>query len=114
MKPLPLRPVRRLGFFVIAFVVLLAVAPARAQAQDAGERITSFDFVATIEDDGDLAVQETITYDFDCLRWALISCRRFSKYSRRSYSRSWPSAVRFRNSVLSATDLGREEKFRYN
>ena len=45
-------------------LVVLAATPAHAHAQTTGERITSFDFQATIEDDGDLVVREVITYDF--------------------------------------------------
>jgi hypothetical protein len=55
--------VRRLGVLLLAVAFLLGfAAPARAQL--GGERITRYDFAATIEDDGDLAVVETITYDF--------------------------------------------------
>src|SRR5688572_25246403 len=52
----------RLVGVVFALVVLVAT-PAHAQTS-AGERITAFDFQATIEDDGDLLVREVISYDF--------------------------------------------------
>lgn len=54
-------PVTRFVAVVFALAVLLATP---AHAQSSGERITSFDFAATIEDDGDLVVEETIVYDF--------------------------------------------------
>jgi uncharacterized membrane protein YgcG len=53
--------VRRFGFLVFALVLVLA-SPARAQST--GERITSYTFDARIADDGELAVTESITYDF--------------------------------------------------
>jgi uncharacterized protein (TIGR04222 family) len=46
----------------VLLVVLGAAAP--ASAQGFGERISSYDIDLSIEDDGDLLVQETIEYDF--------------------------------------------------
>jgi len=50
-----------LPLFALAAVVF--VAPA-ARAQTAGEHITRYDFAATIQNNGDLAVHEAIEYDF--------------------------------------------------
>lgn len=51
---------------VTAFLLLLVggLAAGTAAAQTGGERITSYDVTMTVEDDGDLLVQETIDYDF--------------------------------------------------
>ena len=57
-----------------AIVLLLTVGVAavlgtgRASAQTSGERITSYDVDMTVEEDGDLLVQETIDYDFGFAR----------------------------------------------
>ncbi|MEA3055819.1 MAG: hypothetical protein QOD30_1251, partial [Actinomycetota bacterium] len=52
-----------LSLFVVA-VTTLAARPTTAHAQTVGEHITRYDFAATVEDDGDLAVHEAIEYDF--------------------------------------------------
>jgi uncharacterized membrane protein YgcG len=59
-------PVRRASVLLLLLVVTVALAarPRVAHAQSAGERITRYDFAATVEDDGDLAVHEAIEYDF--------------------------------------------------
>src|SRR5688572_66606 len=54
-----------MGRFVAFVFALLALVGTPAHAQlSSGERITAFDFQATIEDDGDLVVREVISYDF--------------------------------------------------
>jgi uncharacterized membrane protein YgcG len=60
-------PVRRASVLFLLLVVAVAALVARpsvAHAQSAGEHITRYDFAATVEDDGDLAVREAIEYDF--------------------------------------------------
>ena len=47
-----------------AFIVLPMVAAAPAHAQSADEKIRAFREVITIERDGTLRIQESITYDF--------------------------------------------------
>lgn len=53
----------RFAVIVVALVVLVGVAPAHAQYEGI-EHIAGFRFQAEIEPDGDLAVVETIDYDF--------------------------------------------------
>ncbi|MEN3271243.1 MAG: hypothetical protein V7636_4 [Actinomycetota bacterium] len=51
-------------FLLVVAVAALVARPTGAGAQSAGEHIARYDFAATVEDDGDLAVHEAIEYDF--------------------------------------------------
>src|SRR4051812_22103320 len=54
---------RKIGAFVLALVALLVCA-SPARATNTAEHISKYDFAATIADDGELRVTETIAYDF--------------------------------------------------
>ena len=61
----PSRPLAALaGLIVLAALLLAGPGPAAASGAQFGERITSYDVILRIEENGDLLVTETIAYDF--------------------------------------------------